>query len=372
MLTAKNISSSTAVEYFLKGPQQKGESRWHGRGAEKLKLVGTIDDERAFSHVANGRSPDGTEQLNAKTLDPSKRRAALDCTFSAPKSVSLIGLVSDRRLIESHQKSVSKVLNLIEQVFTQTRVREFGKQKRVATDNLIVATFNHIESREQDPHLHSHCLIMNATQAPNGKWQSLCNDEIFANKKSIGMAYQNFLSMEVEGLGYKIEHKQHSQFEIQGFTDRDLKEFSKRRQQILQITGAESSLWQREKAWSITRQRKKEVSPEELIQRWQQQAQLLRINFAQSLVLVPQPANREDIELEETISQEVDQLDDEQLCALVEYVADYFEQEPDEQAQTQKMKILRKVLKDGKTCTLERLTLATEARQQAAHNKFRL
>lgn len=363
MLTAKNISSRTAVEYFLKGTKQN--AYWHGRGAEKLNLSGEIN-EPEFINVTNGLSPDGVYQLNARVLEPSKRRAALDCTFSAPKSISLIGLVSDRKLIDSHQKSVNKALGLIEGEFAQTRIRELGKQRRIATNNLIVAVFNHIESREQDPHLHSHCLIMNVTQAPSGKWQSLCNDEIFSNKKFIGMAYQNFLLKEVEKLGYEVKHKEHSQFDIEGFTTHDLKEFSKRRQQILKLAGTEASLWQREKAWSITRQRKKEISPEELIQRWQQQTQLL--NFAPKLVLVPQPPNQEDLELEEKIRQEIDRLDNDELCALIEYVVDYFETTDNgNDSQADKMQTIRKVLKAKETRALERLTIATQHSTQTGH-----
>jgi conjugative relaxase-like TrwC/TraI family protein len=90
MLTAANVSSEMAVKYFVKNYYHQGKSRWSGLGAEKLGLSGAIDNEQVFKNVISGLTPDGTEQLNARVLKPDERRAALDCTFSAPKSVSLM------------------------------------------------------------------------------------------------------------------------------------------------------------------------------------------------------------------------------------------------------------------------------------------
>ncbi len=83
MLTAANVSSEMAVNYFIKNYYHQGKSRWSGQGAAKLGLSGAVDNEQAFKNVIEGRSPDGTEQLNARVLKPDERRAALDCTFSA-------------------------------------------------------------------------------------------------------------------------------------------------------------------------------------------------------------------------------------------------------------------------------------------------
>lgn len=105
MLTSANVSSEMAVNYFIKNYYHQGKSRWSGKGAEKLGLSGAVENQQAFKNVISGRSPDGREQLNAKVLKPNERRAALDCTFSAPKSVSLMALVGgDERLIAAHHQ----------------------------------------------------------------------------------------------------------------------------------------------------------------------------------------------------------------------------------------------------------------------------
>jgi conjugative relaxase-like TrwC/TraI family protein len=283
MLTAANVSSEMAVKYFVKNYYHQGKSRWSGQGAEKLGLSGAIDNEQEFSNVIEGRSPDGREVLNArvvKKVEGIERRAALDCTFSAPKSVSLMALVGgDTRLIDAHHQALKSVLQLIEQRYAYTRVTDDNGRHRVKTGNLVVAQFDHIESRELDPHLHTHCLLMNMTQTPDGRWLSLGNNQIFANKKFLGMAYQSYLAREVQKLGYEIEKRKHGQFDLKGFKEEDLETFSKRRQQIIALSGANSTWAEREKIWDNTRQRKQKILEDELKSLWKEEAAALGINF---------------------------------------------------------------------------------------------
>ncbi|MBC1221344.1 MobF family relaxase, partial [Nostoc sp. UCD120] len=279
MLTAANVSSEMAVNYFIKNYYHQGKSRWSGQGAEKLGLSGAVENQQAFKNVISGLSPNGREQLNARVLKPDQRRAALDCTFSAPKSVSLMALVGgDERLIAAHHQALTKVLTLMEQRYAITRVTQGDSRHRVNTANLVVAEFDHIESRSLDPHLHTHCLVMNTTQA-DGKWMSLVNNEIFANKKFLGMAYQSYLATEVIKLGYEVEPRQHGQFEIKGFKEQDLEAFSKRRQQII-AAGASTTWAEREKIWDNTRQCKQKVTESELKSLWNEEAAALGINFS--------------------------------------------------------------------------------------------
>ncbi|MCC5654632.1 relaxase domain-containing protein [Nostoc sp. XA013] len=283
MLTAANVSSEMAVNYFVKNYYHQGKSLWSGQGALKLGLSGAIDDEEAFKNVISGRSPQGREQLNARVLKPDERRAALDCTFSAPKSVSLMALVGgDTRLIDAHHQALKETLELIEQRYAYTRVTDNSGRHRVKTGNLVVAQFDHIESRDLDPHLHTHCLLMNMTKTPDGRWLSLGNNEIFANKKFLGMAYQSSLAREVQKLGYEIEKSKHGQFDIKGFKFEDLEAFSKRRQQILASSSANSTWPEREKIWDNTRQRKQKLPESELLAFWKEEAAALGIRFVKA------------------------------------------------------------------------------------------
>jgi conjugative relaxase-like TrwC/TraI family protein len=280
MLTAKNCKASAAVQYFT-DYYDPGQTRWFGKGAAELGLVGEID-RGEFENVCYGRSPDGTKYLGIKG-DPEKRRAGTDFTFSAPKSVSLSALVSgDTRLEVAHRIAVEKTLALIEARYAQTRITNKKNVVEVKTSNLVIAQFDHIESRELDPHLHTHALMMNLTQAERGKWYANDNDLIFQNKKHLGTIYQAYLAAEVERLGYEIEYRPHGQFEIVGYDREHLEDFSKRRMQILSECPGNSTWQTREESWQRTRKHKERIPQSDLKARWQQEAADLGIEIVRS------------------------------------------------------------------------------------------
>ena len=280
MLTAKNCQASTAVQYFT-DDYDPGQTRWFGKGAAELGLVGEIE-RGEFENVCYGRSPNGTKYLGTKG-DPDKRRAGTDFTFSAPKSVSLTALVGgDARLEVAHRTAVEKTLALIEARYAQTRITNNKHVAEVKTGNLVVAQFDHIESRELDPHLHTHALVLNLTQAENRKWYANDNDLIFQNKKHLGTIYQAYLAAEVERLGYGIEPRPHGMFGIKGYKRENLVEFSKRRKQILAQCPANSTWQTREDSWDRTRKHKERIPRSELKARWQQEARDLGIEIVKA------------------------------------------------------------------------------------------
>jgi conjugative relaxase-like TrwC/TraI family protein len=280
MLTLKNTSSHQAIDYYSQSYYDAFQTRWYGTGAEALGLVGSIQTQETFTNICNGLAPDGSN------LGRERSRAAIDCTFSAPKSVSLCALVGgDKRLEVAHRIAVEKTLAIMESRYSKTRMRMDGRHEAIKTGNLVVAQFDHIESRELDPHLHTHALLMNLTQAENNDWYSLWNEGIYQNKKHIGAIYQAYLAGEVEKLGYEIEQRAHGQFEIKGYEREDLVEFSKRRQQIISETGGVNATWKtREDAWSRTRQAKLVLPPEELKQRWREEVATLGIEIVKPTV----------------------------------------------------------------------------------------
>ncbi len=283
MMTRKNISAQQALDYFLQGYYLEGTSQWLGQNAQKLGLQGPVTNKKVFSNIINGFSPDGKKELCSRKVEAEARRAALDCTFSCPKSVSITALIGgDKRLITiAQQRAVEKVFALIERHCALTRVMVNGESQVINTGKLLAAAFNHIESRDLDPHVHTHLLIMNMVEGPNGKWYSHLNDQIVKNRKHWGMVYQHYLALEVQRLGYEIEWRGHGQFEIKGYTQEELMDFSKRRQEILAVAGPNSSWLEREKAWEITRKRKETINPEELKARWREEAEALGLKIVQ-------------------------------------------------------------------------------------------
>ena len=253
-----------------------------GKGAKKLGLTGKVKP-KDFKKLLYGQLPNGTSFRTRKTERKGyKERAGLDCTFSAPKSVSILALVFGRKELEkAHSSAVLETLQIIERDYAGTRVSKDGKVKVVNTGNLVVGQFHHDTSRELDPHLHTHCVILNITEY-NNRWYSFRNDDIHANKKLLGMIYQNQLALQVKKLGYEIEQKGHGQFEIKGFSEEQFISFSKRRQQIKSQLKSESTWLEREKAWDKTRIAKGEPIPrEELQDYWRNEYKAQNVSYPQ-------------------------------------------------------------------------------------------
>ena len=236
MLSTSNLKSAQAATYFEKDDyysQAEGpnRSRWVGEGAERLNLSGGVE-QQVFQQVLQGQSPEG-QPLFSRRIDPATRRAATDFTFSAPKSVSVAALVQgDQRVIEAHHTAVDRALQVLEERYAQTRVTTETGRRTVQTGNLVAAVFPHGTSREAEPQLHSHCVVMNATQLDKGSWYSFSNDSAIMNKKLLGQIYQNELAVELKKIGYEIMQREHGQFDIKGYSPELLKTFSTRRGQI--------------------------------------------------------------------------------------------------------------------------------------------
>lgn len=239
MLSTSNLSAHQAAHYYSKEDyysQEEGvpPSRWLGEGAKKLNLSGDVDTE-TFQQLLRGQTPDG-QNLFSRKVNIDKRRAATDFTFSAPKSVSIAALVQqDERVVKAHHQAVAKALSVLEKRYAQTRISTKAGRQRIKTGNLITAVFTHGTSREVEPQLHSHCVVLNATQLDDGRWFSFSNEQAIANKKLLGQLYQNELAHLLKQQGYEIEPKAHGQFELKGYDPELLKAFSTRRKQILSL-----------------------------------------------------------------------------------------------------------------------------------------
>ena len=286
MLSLANVSAAQAENYYEKDdyytqgdPDLQSDSQWQGKGAESLGLSGAVD-KSAFQQLLHGQTPDG-KSLHSKAINPENHRAATDYTFSAPKSVSIAALIQkDKRVIQAHDEAVKTALTVLENRYAQTRVRRGpGIREKVQTGNILVATFRHETSREQDPQLHTHCVVINATQMDDGKWQSLSNEEVLNNQKLLGEIYQNELALQLRSHGYEIEPNGSGQFEFKNYEQPLLDLFSTRTQQIEQYIerweeaiktagGKSLNANQKKQATLATRLRKKNVPRAVLLDGW--------------------------------------------------------------------------------------------------------
>jgi len=223
-------------DYYSQGEKIAGE--WLGQGAQKLGLTGTVN-EAAFLALCEGLNPTTGEKLGqrmntrraADGKSVSNRRIFYDFTIAPPKSVSIVGLFQDDRILELHRQAVRQTMIELEK-FAETRVRKSAQDGERRTGNLVTACFRHDTSRELDPHLHTHCVVFNATfDAEENRWKALQVGAMYRAQNFATNFYRHELAKGLKALGYEIENSPRG-FEIKGVPASVITRFSKRNQQI--------------------------------------------------------------------------------------------------------------------------------------------
>lgn len=225
-------------DYYDEGQRVSGE--WQGLGAERLGLAGRVraDDFLRLcenQHPATGETL--TQRLNTVRADgdgsAANRRIFYDFTFSPPKSVSLAGFLGeDTRVLDAHARAVKSALREFE-AFASTRIRAGGEHSDRCTGNFAAAMFTHDTSRALDPHLHTHCIVFNATfDASENRWKALQNYELLRARKFAENAYYHELARELCGFGYRIRNLSRGDFQIEGIPAELCDRFSKRDAEI--------------------------------------------------------------------------------------------------------------------------------------------
>jgi conjugative relaxase-like TrwC/TraI family protein len=225
-------------DYYDEGQRVAGE--WMGLGAERLGLSGKVraDDFLLLcenQHPATGKKL--TQRLNTTRMNgdenAANRRIFYDFTFSPPKSVSLAGFLGgDERIFQAHTRAVQSALKEFE-AFAATRIRIGDTRNERLTGNFVAALFQHDTSRALDPHLHTHCLVFNATFDPvENRWKALENFELLRARKFAENVYYHELARDLQSFGYRIENRRSGDFQIEGIPTELCERFSKRHAQI--------------------------------------------------------------------------------------------------------------------------------------------
>lgn len=260
MINMTNVAAAQAESYYREDDYYTNghpPAEWIGKGAEVLAL----NEARAskdFGDLLRGKLPDGSEIPGGQG---GKRRAGTDLTISAPKSVSIAALVAgDQRVIEAHREAVRIALSEVEKRI-QAREIVQGATKTVTTSNMIARTVLHDTSRAGDPNLHTHCVIINATQTADGRWKAIENRELFKLQRELDLIYKSELAVNLASLGYQLRGTKNG-FELAQISDRQIEAFSTRKAAIDEALAARgtsreaATAEEREKAALNTRDRK--------------------------------------------------------------------------------------------------------------------
>lgn len=249
-----------------------------------------LDREKYFALV-DGFDPETGEAI-AQNAGSSKRVAYHDFTCSAPKSVSVVWSQSDLKMqenIESIQYNSScKMIDFLSERAV-VRLGKDGVFREKAT--LQGVLFGHGSSREQDPQLHTHCVLFNVAEIENktlGKSAgALETKDMMRWQGSAASLYHSNLAYELRKQGFEIvmvekgDKGQKNLFEIHGVPDNVMKEFSKRREQIVEAVNkkkAEYGISDSAKVSSAffqaaayeTRSDKEDIAREDIFELWRE------------------------------------------------------------------------------------------------------
>jgi conjugative relaxase-like TrwC/TraI family protein len=269
---------ATDHEQYLSG---HGESpgRWYGAGASGLGLQGEAS-VAGFQAVFEGRDPTTGELLGR----PHGRNAvpAFDLVLRPTKSVSILYGLGDpatgRAVLAAHHAGLAEAVSYLDEQLGARRGH--SGHEHVSGQGLLAVGFDHRTSREGDPLLHTHLVIGNRVQGPDGRWTALDGRDLYRHRLAADAIYRATYQRElVRTLGVEwTAADTHGNRELQGMPEALVRSFSKRTGQIdaeldrLTADGQERT--PRLVKWAVhtTRKPKEHEAPGTLYGRWRTEA----------------------------------------------------------------------------------------------------
>ena len=267
-----------AEDYFFKGGEPPGN--WFGDGATILGLTGIInkDDFRKVFVGLHPRSGEPLVQNAGKKKGYGKRRPGWDWTLSMPKDGSCLVTTDLWEFVRSiHDEAARDTLGVFEASRAVTRVGSVSQGTwRFERVSIVAGLFEHTVSRELDPQLHTHGLLLNLGVAEDGKFRALHSPAFFkkGQRHFFGALYRATVAYRFWKELRLETYRKGTSFGIRGVPKSLISMRSKRRKQILahlrkkgQSGGAAAA-----KAALATRRTKADIPPrEELYKRWERE-----------------------------------------------------------------------------------------------------
>ncbi len=269
---------ATDHEQYLSG---HGESpgRWYGAGATSSRLQGEAS-VAGFQAMFEGRHPTTGELLGR----PHGRNAipAFDVVLRPTKSVSILYGLGDpatgRAVLRAHHAGLAEAVAYLDGHLGARRGH--GGVQHVSGQGLLAVGFDHRTSREGDPLLHTHLVIANRVQGPDGRWTALDGRDLYRHRLAADAIYRATYQRElVRTLGVEwTAADTHGNRELVGVPEDLVCSFSKRTGQIdaeldrLAADGRERT--PRLVKWTVqtTRKPKQHETPDTLYGRWRHEA----------------------------------------------------------------------------------------------------
>lgn len=214
----------------------KTAGTWHGAGLSGLGLKdGEQVNSKELDNLSKGYDKDGVNGI-VYNAGRENRRDAYDITFSPDKSVSITAAFSNKEteaaIKDAHNEAVKTAMDYIEKNLSQYRETKGQDTQKVNSGNLVYATYDHSLSRENDPQIHTHAVVLNLTRTKDGSYKSIENREIFKAQKLAESIYQSALAKGLTDRNINVEQGKFGQTKISGVSDNAISLFSKRAEKI--------------------------------------------------------------------------------------------------------------------------------------------
>ena len=227
-------------EYYTAGEEPDG--LWFNpKGLFGLADGGKVDSSD-FHRLYHGFAPNDGGKLT-RNSGSERRSAGLDMTFSADKSVSALWAFADPELrseIERAHNDAARVAleETVVRHCAYTRIRNRDGEIEVLPADIAASMFQHGTSRDNDPQLHTHCVIFNAARTHrDGKYRALHQHPVYTWMKAAGAVYRNTLAWSLqERLGIRMEQygKDGEFTRVAGIPEDLIGHWSKRRAAIIE------------------------------------------------------------------------------------------------------------------------------------------
>lgn len=209
-------------DYYTRSMDQETD-RWQGSREDVQITDGEAVDPAKFQAILESEA---------------RKNCAIDLTFSAPKSVSIACELEDQRLraelLQAHREAVSETMQTIMQDLNCRR-KERGQIIVEKAVDPVAAKFEHNVSRNQDPQLHTHCVLLNEAHVKDRPdLYALDARPLYLHKIASGAEYRARLAKKIRELGFEIEttDAEKGLFELKGIRADALENFSTRRAEI--------------------------------------------------------------------------------------------------------------------------------------------
>lgn len=274
--SARSVAAyMSATEYYRsdnEGNEIFAGARWEGLGAEKLGLNVGSGAEKQFENLLKGLHPKTGKALvrNAKKAN---RRMGWDLTFSADKSASLLFAAAGKnergQILAAHHAAVKAATRFLLDLQT-CRTGAQGLGEAVKPTGLIIRAVDHIDSRDGDPDLHTHFVLINAALCADGKYRTLDENALLQAKHAAGAVYRQRLASGLKAAGWGIESVRECDADgretgqiwhkVAGIGNAEQRHFSKRRTAI-EAAMAEHGISADQAALKTRRAKAEETTP---------------------------------------------------------------------------------------------------------------